>query len=121
MIEYVAIIGSREYPDPDAVQRYVQRLGARTVVVSGLARGVDSLARRSALEHGLNVVDVPAIWKHHGRGAGFRRNRIIIDIATRVVAFWDGESRGTQHGMQLAREMGKPLEVYGPLGDLLKE
>lgn len=117
-MNYIAIIGSREYPNQDAIHAYVQRLPKSTVIVSGLARGVDSEARRAALEHGLNVVDVPALWVHHGRGAGFKRNRIIIDLATHVVAFWDLQSRGTQHGLRLARDAGKPIKVYGPDGKL---
>lgn len=113
---YVAIIGSREYPEPDRVHAYVQRLPSNSVIVSGQARGVDSEARRAALEHGLNVVDVPAIWRHHGRGAGMKRNRIIIDLAERVVAFWDMSSRGTLHGMRLAESAGVPVTVFGPDG-----
>ncbi len=120
-MKYLAIIGSREYPDPDIIHRYVQRLPSSIIIVSGLAKGVDSEARRAALDHGLNVVDVPALWKHHGRGAGFRRNRIIIDLADRVVAFWDGESRGTRHGIQLADDAGKPVKVYGPDGKLMQD
>jgi hypothetical protein len=28
------------------------------------------------------------------------------------IAFWDGQSRGTQHSFQLAGQMKKPLVVY---------
>lgn len=109
--EYVAIVGSRNYSDLGAVEDFVATLPKGTVVVSGGAGGVDHTAELSAVEHGLDVVSIPAAWVRHGKAAGFIRNRHIVKIADRVVAFWDGKSRGTANTVALAKEAGKPCEV----------
>lgn len=112
----VAIVGSRDYPRMDQVRRYVATLHPHTIIVSGQARGVDIVAREAAISRHMNVVDVPALWDQHGRGAGFRRNSIIIEIADEVVAFWDGSSAGTRDTINKARESGKPVKVYNESG-----
>lgn len=110
----VAIVGSRQYPALTKVIEYVRSLPADTVVVSGGAAGVDSLAERQAKARGLQTLIFLPDWKRYGKSAGFRRNRDIVAAADKVVAFWDGHSRGTANDIALAREMGKELEIVLP-------
>lgn len=107
-----AIVGSREYPHLDLVRAFVRKLPTGSVVVSGGARGVDSVAEEAARECGLGAIVIPADWSQ-GRGAGIARNADIVAAADIVVAFWDGKSRGTQNSMSRAVEAGKPLWVCG--------
>lgn len=107
----VAIVGSRDYPDLDAVRRFVASLPDGTVVVSGGARGVDRTAENAALARGLSVESYPADWQAHGKAAGYLRNQTIVAVSDCVVAFHDGRSPGTAHTIQIAREKGKPVEV----------
>lgn len=107
----VAIVGSREYARMDKVCDFVRSLPAGTTVVSGGARGVDSVAEEIAIRCGLDVVVFRADWNGLGKRAGFARNKTIVEAADRVVAFWDGVSRGTAHTINLARKVGKPVEV----------
>jgi hypothetical protein len=107
----VAIVGSREYPDPQEVRAYVADLPPETIVVSGGARGVDTTAAFAAVRRGLTCEVIRADWRRHGKRAGFLRNREVVARADRVVAFWDGESRGTKHAIDLARAAGKSVEV----------
>jgi predicted Rossmann fold nucleotide-binding protein DprA/Smf involved in DNA uptake len=109
----VAIVGSRNYPYLHRVIAYVQDLPAGTTVVSGGAIGVDIAAETAAYKRGLGVVLYPADWVGLGRGAGFARNRKIVADSDRVVAFWNGVSLGTAHTIKLAREVGKPVLVFG--------
>lgn len=109
----LAIVGSRGYPRPDLVQQLVAGLKPTTVVVSGGARGVDNWAEQAARKRGLSVDIFPADWQQFGKSAGYIRNRAIIDSVDGVVAFWDGQSRGTAHAIQLARKRGIWLRVYG--------
>lgn len=44
--------------------------------------------------------------------AAYVRNGYIVDFADRVVAFWDGKSKGTKNTLTLARRAGLPVEVY---------
>ena len=110
----MAIVGSREFGDLEQVREYVRGLPQDTIIVSGGAGGVDITAEREAKAQGLNVEIYYPRWDLHGRGAGFARNRLIVAKSHRVVAFWDGKSRGTQHTVSVAKEMGRPCEVFGP-------
>ena len=109
--KYVAIVGSRTFSDRKAVEAYVKQLPNNVVVVSGGAKGVDTWAALAAQKHGLKVKIFLPDWEQYGRAAGFIRNQDIVDLAHKVVAFWDGESRGTAHSMRLAKDKNKPLTV----------
>lgn len=131
--ERVAIVGSREYPDLAAVKAYVRALPGNVVVVTGAwwdsdsieivapTSGVDNAAAYAARARGL-VVDLcvanpllpPDGKRLHRRSAGPRRNRPLVESADRVVAFWDGESKGTADAIAHARKLGKPVEVITP-------
>lgn len=109
----IAIVGSRNYPDLKEVAKYVEeQLQDGDVVISGHAFGVDRAAEFAALKRGLKVEVFPADWKKYGKKAGFIRNIDIVKAADRVVAFWDGVSKGTGHTIDIATERLKPLEIY---------
>lgn len=108
----VAIVGSREGVSKLKVGAYVCALPPDTVVVTGGARGVDTWAEIYAEHCGLTTLVFPAEWDKYGKGAGFIRNRLIVENADRVAAFWDGSSPGTANTIEIARQMGKPVEVY---------
>lgn len=114
MTESVAVVGSREWPDSDAVTDYVNSLEPGTTVVSGGARGVDQWAEIAALDRGLPTLIFKPDWDQHGNAAGFIRNMDIVDHADRVVAFWCNGSKGTKSSIDYAREQGKPVLVFKP-------
>lgn len=111
MGDRVAIIGSRDFADLDAVRAFVRGLPVDTVVVSGGARGVDRVAAAEAQRCGLTIVVYRADWIRYGRRAGYLRNVSIVEHAERVVAFWDGASKGTRHTIEIARRAGTPVEI----------
>lgn len=109
----IAVVGSREFPDEKLVREYVAGLEPNEVtIISGGARGVDSWAEDEAESWGIPTDIYPADWEAHGKSAGFRRNRTMVNEADVVVAFWDGESNGTRHSIKLAMDAGKPLDIY---------
>jgi len=116
MGEVVAIIGSRKWPDPDAVHDYIDSLNDDDTVVSGGAKGVDQWAEIYAKERGLDTIIFPADWTRHGKKAGLIRNHDIVRVCDRLVAFWDKVSTGTEHTINLAKEAGKPTLVFHPPG-----
>jgi hypothetical protein len=107
----VAIVGSRNFKDLTAVVDYVLSLPEGTLIVSGGAKGVDSVAADAARIKGLVVREYLADWENLGKAAGFIRNKDIVAGAERVVAFWDGTSKGTLSSINLAKQMDKPLAV----------
>lgn len=111
MAERVAIVGSRDFKNLDAVVEYVKSLPAGTIVVSGGARGVDTVAQETAFACGLQVTVYHPQWGKYGNSAGYRRNELIVNNCDRVVAFWTGKSRGTKHTINIAEKMKKPCEI----------
>jgi len=116
----VAIVGSRTYPRLELVATYVLSLPDTTVIISGGAQGVDKTAEQVARYRHLKVEIYPAEWNKWGRSAGMMRNGKIINAADRVVAFWDGISKGTADSIRKARAAGKPVTVFDALGNEVK-
>lgn len=108
----VAIVGSRNWQGQYQIGKYVESLPPDTEVVSGGARGVDMMAEHAARKRGLKVTVFLADWDKYGKAAGFLRNGQIVAHADKVVAFWDGKSRGTLDTIQKARAAGKDVEIY---------
>lgn len=110
----VIIAGGRDFSDYELLCRKCDKFfqdKRPTAIISGMARGADSLGTRYAREHGIPVLEFPADWEGLGRRAGMVRNLQMLDAADAVVAFWDGASRGTRHTIQEAKKRGLPLRV----------
>ena len=111
----VALVGSRGWKDRQAVLRVVGDLPPDAVVVSGGARGADTLAVAAARARGLQVFVVRPDYQRYGRQAPLRRNELIARTVTRMVAFWDGRSGGTAYAVSCMEKLGKPVEVVREL------
>ena len=113
----VVIGGSREYENYTELRAFVDACLAKVAqeqeicIVSGGCRGTDLLGERYAAERGYAVERHPADWDRYGRSAGPRRNREMVDAADAVIAFWDGESRGTRSLVEYAQQQNKPLRI----------
>ena len=113
----LAVVGSREFDDKQRLYEILTKnLDRIKIIVSGGARGADSLAVEWAADFGVPFLVFPALWKdpftgQHDRGAGFRRNRYIVEHSDSIMAFWDGVSTGTAHTIKMAEEAGKPVHI----------
>ena len=86
------------------------------VIVSGGANGADTLAERYAKEKGYPLIVFPAKWDELGKSAGYIRNKEMHDFISHfpkrgVVAFWDGNSKGTKLNFKLAEEFNNPIKI----------
>lgn len=111
----LAVIGSRDFADYDLMERCLLRnfrVEDIDAVISGGARGADTLAARFAGRYGLLLEVIPADWKKYSRNAGLVRNAEIVERADVLVAFWDGLSRGTRDSITRARLAGKRVMVF---------
>lgn len=106
-----AVVGSRTITDYKIVKNILDEHNISTIV-SGGAKGIDQLAERYADEKNLEKIIYLAKWNEFGRGAGMVRNAEIIADADEVIAVWDGTSKGTEHSINLAKKMNKPLYLY---------
>lgn len=112
----IAIVGSREWKDYDVIRKFVDSLPADCTVVSGGARGVDSMAIRCATRRNLATHVYLPNWHPEPEGvydpqAGFKRNQVIVDDVDLVVAFWDGISRGTRDTVLKAEARGLEVRI----------
>jgi hypothetical protein len=110
----LAIVGTRSFTNYEAFVREVERILSErkltpTVIVSGGAKGADALAERYATEKQLPIEVHKPNWKH--KGSGKERNKRIVENADFMIAFWDFESKGTQHTISLWRATLKSFEV----------
>jgi hypothetical protein len=59
---------------------------------------------------------LPEYERHGPKLAPIMRNREIAEGCSVLVAFWDGESRGTADAIEQARQRGRQVILYGPDG-----
>jgi len=86
----IAIVGSRNINDYDLVERtIVAHVGdlSGVTIVSGGARGVDTIARRIAKNHSLPLIEHLPDYKQYGKVAPLIRNTYIVSDADIVFAF----------------------------------
>lgn len=110
----LAIVGSRTFNDYNLLIKFIEKhydTSEITTIISGAARGADSLGRQYAIENGYELIEFPADWKKYGKRAGFIRNVDIIKNCDECVCFWDGQSNGTKHDIELCEQMKKPYKV----------
>jgi SLOG family YspA-like protein len=72
--------GSRDWTDRERIRRDLESLPDGSILIEGGARGADRIAREEARALGIHVATVPALWDHHGRSAGHRRNEAMARL-----------------------------------------
>ena len=111
----VAVVGSRGFNDYARLCKkldYVTaEFGKIEKIISGGAKGADSLAARYADEKNIDKEIFYPEWDKYGKSAGMIRNELIIKDADIVVAMWDGVSKGTKNSISLAVQQKKRLIV----------
>lgn len=113
----LAIVGSRSFSDYDLLvetlkSHYLTQSGWHfTEIVSGGAKGADSLAAEFARVNGIKLTEFLPDWDKFGKSAGFKRNAQIVDYADEVLAFSVDNSKGTGHSIELAKRQEKPVKV----------
>lgn len=106
----LAVVGSRAINDVDL--DWILKTFEVDEIVSGGARGVDSLAASWAARHGVPTKVFLPDYSRFGRRAPLVRNEDIVAYADEVLAIWDGESRGTAYTVAAARRAGKPVHIH---------
>lgn len=119
----IIIAGSRDFNDYELLKKSAIEIITKktmlpdlTRIISGGARGADTLGERFANEMGLEISRFIPDWDGLGKRAGYVRNAEMAKFAVEdnndgmLIAFWDGQSRGTKHMIDLAKRYG--LEVH---------
>lgn len=107
----LAVVGSRTWKDWIAVRRAINEIKPDEIVTGG-AQGTDRMAMDVADRDNFFLTVFWPDWKKYGRRAGIVRNKQIVDYCDRLIAFWDGKSKGTKSSIEMAVKAGKLLKVY---------
>lgn len=122
----VLVCGGRDYKDRDTIYRVLNSLSGASLgdkpnpswlprpdleIISGMARGADSIAEEWAVSNWVMCHRFPAQWDKYGKSAGYKRNAQMLEEGKPdlVVAFPGG--KGTQMMVDLARKAGIAVEV----------
>ncbi len=103
----IAIVGSRNIIIED-MGKYISDCEE---IVSGGAAGVDTCAAEYAKQKGIKLTVFLPQYDIYGRAAPIVRNKKIVDNADKIIAFWDGSSKGTLSTIKYAEKSGKPCQI----------
>lgn len=102
------IVGSRSIEDFD-LSPYIPP--DVDTIVSGGAKGIDTLAEKFADTHNLSKIIIKPQYNLYGKAAPIKRNKELVQLADKVLVIWDGISRGTAFTVNYAKKMNKDMNV----------
>ncbi len=87
--------------------------GVGNTIHLGGARGIDKMAEKLFQDIGTTIIYHLPDYERYGRRAPLVRNMEMVDACDRIVAFWNGKSRGTAQVIAYAsKNENKFVEVY---------
>ncbi len=98
------IAGGRDFKDYGLLKSECDKITGITEIVSGAARGADSLGVTYAIYNHIRFKEFPPDYKTFGSRAPLKRNCDMADYADSLIAFWNGKSTGTAHMIQQAKK-----------------
>lgn len=110
----VIIAGSRNFEDYSLLKSTLDCMAEiydDIEIISGGARGADRLGEQWARENSLKIHTFIPDWDGLGKSAGYRRNEDMAKFGDAAVCFWDGQSRGTEHMINLAKKHKLKLKI----------
>lgn len=115
----IAVVGSREFTNFEQLEREVKNVFREgDWLVSGGAKGADSMAQRLAKEWGIPILVIYPRWYldgHLDKGAGFKRNKLIVENSDIVLAFYRKghfQEGGTANTATWARKLNVELKEF---------
>ena len=126
----VIIAGPRDISDYSLVVKLMNEAAVQgifpTEVISGKAKGVDTLGEKWAYLMDIPVKEFPADWTKYRKAAGHIRNAQMGDYAKQydgaLCALYHDESRGSKNMIEYAEKIGlrvvkMKVEVPEPLSE----
>lgn len=130
----VIVAGSRGITDYNYVKKHLDVIFSTNplfmnkgiIIVSGTAKGVDTMGENYAFEKGLEKERYPADWKNlnvepcivksnrygkYNALAGNIRNAKMQEVADAAVVFWDGKSTGSKDMIDKMKAANKSVIV----------
>lgn len=112
----IAIVGSRDYTDYERMCKILHTFGfdneGNEIVSGDCKKGADVLAKAFAEDANLKYTGFPADWNGKaGKGAGFIRNKKIVEYSDFIIVFWNGTSPGSANVLKHAHDLRKPTFI----------
>ena len=82
-----------------------------TTIISGGAKGIDSLAEDYADAHRLSKIIIRPEYNKYGKAAPLKRNELLVQIADKILIVWDGLSKGTKYTIDYANKLNKDMKI----------
>lgn len=116
----IGIVGSRHFNDYEKFVGILSAFGFdndNNIIISGGAKGADTLAKYFAEDCNLQYVEYKPKVNDNSKKwefvkAAHARNELIVTNSDVIIAFWDGDSRGTEDTIKKAREYKKPTFIF---------
>jgi hypothetical protein len=113
----LAIVGSRTFTDKnfflEKINEWINFHGNPSVIISGGARGADTLAEKYATDNNIQtIIYKPDYKKYKGYIAPLIRNTLIVKECTHILAFPSRNGSGTQDTINKAEKLKKPISQY---------
>lgn len=117
---HIGVVGGRDYSDYNQLKQVLNDrieiikgeniIDLEIIIVSGGAKGADSLAEKYAKKHDLQIVIFNPDWSL-GPKAGPLRNKKIVELSDEIIAFWDGNSKGTKSSIKISKNAKKKCMI----------
>ena len=114
----IIVAGGRSFNNYDLLEQKLDyylsskiKEGYDIVIISGTAKGADSLGEKYAINKGYEIERFPANWDKYGKSAGYRRNVDMANVADACIVFWDGTSPGSKHMIDIANTKRLALRI----------
>jgi len=108
----ILVCGGRDFNDYAFMEKRLNEFMntyGKFAIISGGARGADSLAVAYGRANGLAVIEVQANWDFYGKPAGSIRNKWMLDLCNPSYAIAFPGGVGTAHMIKLLRAANVPV------------
>ena len=103
------VCGGRDFRDYESIYSDIEHM-MPDLVITGGARGADTLADKAAEKLGIPRVIYPANWTGEGSAAGPNRNRRMLELAKPDLVMAYAGGRGTTNMIMQAAQAGVEIK-----------
>ena len=108
----IIVAGSRTFTNCKLLEETLNKyITSNDIIISGVAKGADTLGIIYSHKHNIKVKYFPANWNLYGKSAGYKRNVKMANNANMLIAFWDSTSKGTKHMIDIMHKQNKKVII----------
>jgi len=111
----VIVAGGRDFDDARLLFAALNDISKEikiSEIVSGAAKGADSLGECWANLSKIQITNFEPDWKTYGTSAGPIRNKSMADYGDMLLLFWDGKSPGSRSMLSAMTKLDKPVKLF---------